>query len=325
MLNEKQIADFYEYFEVPEQFYAEALTMVREDEVVFISLLGKKVHTMAELEKLILANFLSYEPAVYMKDKYKRVIVDKVELEDGEIGYKITNFYSRYPHHAQFDPYYYRQLPRDRIDALNAWDLEVYDTRIGQDIENKKNGDYTAPYNKRDCMTLEEALQGIDDCDGIIHFVPCNCSSMQARLSPEKFTKCFFMGKEAEKINHNYDRGLGTVVNKEEAKAMIRKINKAGYMQILEHSGYCNCYLPDCYPQQLAIKHDSRLKYPRTFYHIEHHLDECIHCGICAKLCQYNAFYKDEDGKVKFDVDKCWECTMCVSNCPTKAIHAIKK
>ncbi len=323
MLTEKQLAEFYSLFKVPDQFHEEALAMVREDEVLLVTIMGDKTWTAKELEPIIFENFFSFEPNVYIHEKYKRVILDKVELEGGEIGYKITNMYRRYPHYAQFEPYYYRKLSREVKDALNAWDLEVYDVYKGPVIEARKAGDYSHPIEQSDYLTLEEALLGIERHDGLINVVPCNCSAMEDKLEAKYINRCMHFLKP--RINGDYDRGLGTVLTKEEAIELVKKFNKWGFMQCGEFDGYCNCYADDCYPQKLAWKHDSRFHYPRPHYDISHDEAACINCGKCAKLCNFKAFTKGEDGKVRYDADKCWQCTMCVSNCPKKCIIATKK
>ena len=43
--------------------------------------------------------------------------------------------------------------------------------------------------------------------------------------------------------------------------------------------------------------------------------DACIHCGICVKVCPFEAI-TDEDGKIKVDYDKCLSCGKCAQKCP---------
>ena len=46
----------------------------------------------------------------------------------------------------------------------------------------------------------------------------------------------------------------------------------------------------------------------------------CIGCGKCAKLCESSAITL-QDNLAWIDSDKCAQCTKCVSECPTGAIH----
>ena len=54
-------------------------------------------------------------------------------------------------------------------------------------------------------------------------------------------------------------------------------------------------------------------------------LDSCIACGVCAKVCGYEAIEIQEDRKPKFLVDKCDGCGLCAQFCPTSMITLIDK
>ena len=47
--------------------------------------------------------------------------------------------------------------------------------------------------------------------------------------------------------------------------------------------------------------------------------DDCVHCGICAKVCPANNITVTEAG-VRFS-DRCEVCYACLHNCPQNAIH----
>lgn len=54
-------------------------------------------------------------------------------------------------------------------------------------------------------------------------------------------------------------------------------------------------------------------------------LDSCIACGVCAKVCGYEAIEIQEDRKPKFLVDKCDGCGLCAQFCPTSMITLVDK
>lgn len=58
---------------------------------------------------------------------------------------------------------------------------------------------------------------------------------------------------------------------------------------------------------------------PKKFYAT----DECIGCGICAKVCPLGNI-KMVDGKPKWGKD-CCHCSACINRCPKKAIEYGKK
>jgi ferredoxin/flavodoxin len=51
-------------------------------------------------------------------------------------------------------------------------------------------------------------------------------------------------------------------------------------------------------------------------------LELCNECGICEKVCPYNAVSLDP--KPKFDMNKCYGCWGCFHKCPKKAIYTKK-
>lgn len=48
--------------------------------------------------------------------------------------------------------------------------------------------------------------------------------------------------------------------------------------------------------------------------------DLCIGCGICIKICPYNAISKDENGIAHVTEASCKGCGLCGATCPEKAI-----
>lgn len=72
------------------------------------------------------------------------------------------------------------------------------------------------------------------------------------------------------------------------------------------------------YRKRLAddwLKKDTALSYTVN--------DDCIRCGICAKVCPANNITVTEDG-VQFS-DHCEVCYACLHNCPQHAIHLPKE
>ncbi|MBQ7200898.1 MAG: 4Fe-4S binding protein [Eubacterium sp.] len=49
--------------------------------------------------------------------------------------------------------------------------------------------------------------------------------------------------------------------------------------------------------------------------------DNCIHCGLCAKVCRKDAI-KIVDDRIKVDYKKCNYCGRCALSCPTEAYAA---
>ena len=54
-------------------------------------------------------------------------------------------------------------------------------------------------------------------------------------------------------------------------------------------------------------------------------LEDCIGCGICAKVCGYDAIEIQGDNKPKMLVEKCDGCGLCAQFCPTSMITLVDK
>lgn len=46
----------------------------------------------------------------------------------------------------------------------------------------------------------------------------------------------------------------------------------------------------------------------------------CVGCGICIKICPYNAITKDEEGSAHVNEAQCKGCGLCGASCPERAI-----
>jgi len=53
------------------------------------------------------------------------------------------------------------------------------------------------------------------------------------------------------------------------------------------------------------------------------HKNQCVSCGICSKVCPYDAIKMVNDYPV-FDESKCESCFTCFNKCPTKSIYTKK-
>jgi len=54
-------------------------------------------------------------------------------------------------------------------------------------------------------------------------------------------------------------------------------------------------------------------------------LDACIGCGVCARVCGYDAIEIQEGNKPKVSIEKCDGCGLCAQFCPTSTINLIDK
>jgi len=50
-------------------------------------------------------------------------------------------------------------------------------------------------------------------------------------------------------------------------------------------------------------------------------INVCNQCGECIDICQVQAIYRNKNGIVMIDKDKCVQCYACVGFCPTLSMR----
>lgn len=310
-----------EVWEVPEEFCEAAVPMYRGYEAELAVMFGRNPVSGQEICRL-LKEWGKAEPERLLFESYQRNVLEKCEGdESGSTFYKMTDFYTRYPYFAQYEPEAYGEFSQETVDQLNAWDLKIYMERTSQaalDIAAGKD----VPMHQTQYLTLQESYDMMDTLGEEILILPCNCKAM-GRCTEKPVNVC--INKLEKGPNTPYDRKLGKILTLEETKELIRQINKKGLMQSGENNVLCNCDGVYCYPTKMARILGTRLHYPTSHYETLWDESTCIQCGKCTKICNFGAFYKDEEGKVKFDPEKCWGCTICSANCPKGAITLQKR
>ena len=116
----------------------------------------------------------------------------------------------------------------------------------------------------------------------------------------------------------------GRYITFKEAKEIVRQANERGLV-------HCTIYNPDQYPYAICsccscCCHELHIltSYgrPDLVVHSEYitgtDMNSCNHCGICVERCLFGA-REMEDGKMKFDRERCYGCGLCVTVCPTEA------
>ncbi|MDI6784314.1 MAG: 4Fe-4S dicluster domain-containing protein [bacterium] len=173
-------------------------------------------------------------------------------------------------------------------------------------------------------VPIEDVDQIIDLQDSIVR-LPCVCRSLttgrQARY-------CFGIGASPAGSLENYpdySEGL-EVLNKEEAKTLLRKFDKQG----LVHSiwtfktpyigGICNCD-QDC----LAYRVEVKTKLAQTMFRAEYvglvNWDLCTGCKRCISSCQFGAIhYSNSMEKTTIEMMNCYGCGVCRAVCAQNAI-----
>ncbi len=318
-LSAEQLKRAHEIFGVPEQFDEVADLMVREVEWQIVLIMGKTPMTDKELRLKIEENRLSAAPYQFIKELFARAIINRVVGAE-EPSWVLGDFYRRYSYYAQFEYYDFGRLPKELIDALYDWQMGIYLSIVEPQGRANVNGEDIEIHNQ-EYLTLDEAYKQLEAHPDTLYVIPCNCKCQ--KYFHDRLL-CVCMRTEVFP-NSEGDRGLGEPLTLEEAKRRTKLFNESGLMQNGEDGGYCNCDGLCCFPQYMANKVGSRYIYPKSNWAIDFHRELCDDCGDCTRICNFEAFYKDENGKVQYDVSKCWGCTICSENCPKNAIRLVPR
>jgi electron transport complex protein RnfB len=127
------------------------------------------------------------------------------------------------------------------------------------------------------------------------------------------------------------DSKMGRAISKEEAYGVLQKSEEAGLVHLtwnVESGHYfvCNCCGCCCG----VLRSINELKIPaskvvNSYYYAEIDPDACQACGTCAdERCQVNAIEAGEDA-YRVIKEKCIGCGLCISTCPSEAIHLTRK
>ncbi|MFP4225702.1 MAG: 4Fe-4S binding protein [Desulfobacterales bacterium] len=181
--------------------------------------------------------------------------------------------------------------------------------------------------NEWPVFPYEDALNIIDSQKRIA-LAPCICRTM-ARKAGEGCDKpleaCFLFGSHA---SYYVDNGMGRYIDKDEAKAIIKRNDEAGLIMQPFNSqhvgGMCSCCGCCCGMLRSLKKQASPAEAVKSNYYAR--VDEalCSGCETCMERCQMDAIAMQADVAV-VDLNRCIGCGLCVSTCPTEAMELVKK
>jgi ferredoxin len=182
-------------------------------------------------------------------------------------------------------------------------------------------------------VPIEEIEQILDMSLSVVR-VPCVCRGMLRGYHEARY--CFGVTasptpSEQFPMADYPDYQDLEVLDREQAKAAIRKLDKEG----LVHSvwtfispmigGICNCSVNDC----MALKMRTRLGLQTMFkaeYVAKVDLEKCNGCRNCMKACSFGAFaYSAYSRKVTVNQLQCYGCGICRALCHKDAITLVER
>lgn len=248
---------------------------------------------------------------------YKRGIVNYAE--NGRV--ELTDFHARFEIWALFEGW--KDLPEEIQQRLNRWELNSFENRHREMIEDLKQGlPLESGLKSSEYLLLHEAEELLERAEHI-YLWPCNCRAMMTRCS-QALDTC---------LRFNNDRGLGLEISSQRAKEITREAHRKGLMQLGEiavqpdgtiEGGLCNCCSDCCFPHLLAERLDSQKIWPTSRYIARYVAEQCISCAVCVKRCPFQAFQWETEGTsrtIVFKAERCRGCGICATACPVDAIE----
>lgn len=124
------------------------------------------------------------------------------------------------------------------------------------------------------------------------------------------------------------EAGIAHYITVDEAIAMIAKCHDLGMMQVVSNYeqplAMCNCCSCCCINVRSMQRYYQGLCLPSRYLANISRKDDCIGCGLCAKLCPMDAI-QIIDKKSTITEQRCFGCGVCVSHCPKGALRLIPR
>ena len=152
----------------------------------------------------------------------------------------------------------------------------------------------------------------------------CSCRTVVGACDAPKEV-CLGIGYGAKFLA---ERGIARLIDKEEAKQIIKKAHDAGLVSTATNTDekiefICNCCPCCCGMLGVATKHGRYDLRPVSAYLADVDDDACTACASCEEVCPMRAIEVNDAAVV--DPEKCIGCGLCISKCPGEAIFLKKR
>ncbi|WP_196599882.1 4Fe-4S binding protein [Pectinatus frisingensis] len=238
---------------------------------------------------------------------YRRGLLSKTD--DGM--YCLSNFYSMLDVYVVSRQSEYDRLTEKEKHVLDDWYFKAYMDGLNQDKTLRPTGDRVLP--------LTETIAFIDRQERPIYLNYCDCRRLTGSCGLPTHTCITYRDGQ----NTFADRGLSERIDKEQAKMIVRKADKAGLMHTVNANGICNCCGDCCYLFRGQRQRQSYGFWPKSPYVVQFDKTVCINCGLCVKRCKLDVFKKEDS--IYCDTTHCAGCGLCVDTCPAEALRLVDR
>jgi Pyruvate/2-oxoacid:ferredoxin oxidoreductase delta subunit len=316
--------DFLNVFGAPEFIRPYLHLFATEREMLLIT--GMKGRAMSAAEIAALPQITPADAGWLLEGAYRRQVIDRTE-KDGVTLYSPADFYSRLDNYSKFGNFYV--IPGKIRRQLDQWCFDQYLERHDH-FRKVTGGEPEYDHCHNEWVLLLGEVEEMIKAAARIRVLPCNCKMLADNCGHSREICLYF--------DHSItDRTAGRELTAGEAGELVRRLDAEGLM----HTGgphnwkdkgpsvVCNCCTCCCYPFRAAGRLGTKGKWPKSRYVARHHRDRCLQCGLCARRCQFKAFFQDGTkvetagglkNNVAFNSDLCWGCGLCANSCPAGAI-----
>ena len=226
------------------------------------------------------------------------------------------------------------KLNREISPYLNKYYIDVYANEF---VGHETQGLRAIPINEtipdtRQVMPYEDILKVIDNFE---YYAVSSCPCSHRHNLDHDFKEC---KHELERCLHfdslgryTVENGLGREITKEETLKILRMAADAGLVHGVSNTKekmdtICNCCSCCCLFLESVVNMPGIL--PRghqpSNYIREIKEENCIVCGLCARLCPMKAL-EVNDKKLIFNPERCIGCGVCAHRCKQNASYLIHR
>jgi len=158
---------------------------------------------------------------------------------------------------------------------------------------------------------------------------PCICRR-ERRLMGQGCSKpeeaCLIMGRAVEYYQQN---GLGRIIDREEAVAILRKANEAGLVlqpsNARKIANICMCCGCCCGVLRTIKSHPRPAEFVSSPFRSFFRSETCSDCGTCLDRCPMGALARHDGDGIQLDPGRCIGCGLCVTTCPSGSLTLVRK